>query len=355
MKKFLPYLFLLIVVGVVLFFVLKPKEEHKQRGSILSEPPVTTMRVLEAEITDLVSLVGITAPIMEANVSSETQGVVRSVHLAIGKFVSKGAVLAYIDDVVRKSDLTAAEISYLKAKRDFERDRKFYEQNASSAADLDISRLNLQSAENNLDARTKAFDDTKIKAPFSGMVNTKPIDVGTLVTPGTVITNLVDIRTLKVKVNVSENEAFSLKVGDEVDINFDVYPDKTFVGRIDNIASKADDSHTYPIEIIISNSNDHPLKGGMFARVFFTSVASVKGIAIPREALVGSVKDGYVYIVENNVAKQRKVKIGKETAKLLQVVDGLKEGDVIVKFGQNNLNDGTNVKVVKEETLSESK
>jgi RND family efflux transporter MFP subunit len=173
------------------------------------------------------------------------------------------------------------------------------------------------------------------------------VDVGTMVSPGMAISNIVDVSTLKVKVNVGEHEAFQLKAGDKVEISTDVYPNEKFDGRVDNIASKADEAHTYPVEIRIANSTRYPLKAGMFARISFTSVAPAEALVIPRAALVGSIKNAQVYVVQNNKASLRSVVIGAQSGEFLEVQEGLKEGDVVVTNGQNNLSDSTSVVIVK--------
>jgi len=169
------------------------------------------------------------------------------------------------------------------------------------------------------------------------------------VQPGKPVANIVDIRLLKVRVNVSEREAFQLKPGDRVEISTDVYPGIVFGGTIDNIASKADEAHTYPVEIVVPNSEKHPLKAGMFARIAFRSIAPTEALTIPRVALIGSIKDAQVFVVRESVARLCTVVIGKQSADLLEVVSGLAEGDTTVISGQNNLVDRARVQIVNRQ------
>lgn len=87
------------------------------------------------------------------------------------------------------------------------------------------------------------------------------------------------------------------KIGDQVkkgtvlvEVTTDVYPGHRFMGRVNNIASKADEAHTYPVEIQLPNDPDSPLKGGMFGRINFTSITSRNAIAISRDALIDAGK-----------------------------------------------------------------
>ena len=140
---------------------------------------------------------------------------------------------------------------------------------------------------------------------------------------------------------------FKLKPGDEVSVTTDVYPGVTFKGKISTISDQADNAHTYPVEITLPNSKEHPLKGGMFGRVMFTSIKNNESVLIPREALMGSVKDAKVFVVENGIAKERNVIIGSTSDNMLEVLSGLKVGEQIVVNGQNNLKDQFKVNIVE--------
>jgi RND family efflux transporter MFP subunit len=168
-----------------------------------------------------------------------------------------------------------------------------------------------------------------------------------MVQPGMIVANVVDISNLKVKLNVAEKDAFKLKSGDKAEITTEVYPGVIFDGRIESISSKGDEAHTYPVEIALANNSINPLKAGMFSRVHFTSIHSHESVVIPREAIIGSIRDPKVYMIENGVAKLRSVVAGYESGTKLQIVSGLKEGDQIVVSGHNNLKDNAAVTIVQ--------
>lgn len=338
-----------VVILIVLLFFIGRKKEREGRQDLLSNVPVSVMRIKTQALTDQVSMVGVINPVNEVDIISEAQGVVRAVHFDVGDRVKKGTVLVEIDDLVRRSDLARAEINFFKAKRDFERNKTLYEQNSISAAQLDLSRLDMQSAENDMTRSQKALDDTRVKATINGTVNTRKVNEGSYVQLNSTLGSIVDIATLKVKVNLSEKDAFMLQVGDSVEITTDVYPGHKFYGHVATMASKADDDHTFPVEIRLSNPPSSPLKGGMFARVNFTSVTTRSTLAIPREALTGSVRQAQVFLVTGNLATLRNITIGRESAQMLEVLNGLETGDLVVISGQNNLSDGSRVTIVTKE------
>lgn len=338
---------IIIIIIAAIIFLSKKDEGNSDQKISYADIPVSTTMVKKMLLENNISLVGVVNASNDVNVISEAQGLVIDTKVKVGDYVQEGAVLFQIDDVIMQSNLASAEINYLKAKRDFERSETLYQENSISAAQLDLARLGMKAAESQLTLAKKQLSDTRIKAPISGTINKRMVDHGTMVNPGTAVANIVDVTTLKVLLNVSEKDAFQIKVGEQAEITTDVYPGVKFYGKIDNIASKSDEAHTYAVEVKLYNSSNHPLKAGMFARVVFTGQNTQESLAIPRESLVGSIKDAYVYAVENKIAKLKNIVIGKTSGDYLEVLSGLKENDIVVVNGQNNLSDNSKVVIIK--------
>jgi len=321
-------------------------KEDSSETSMTTDVPVSVMTVKKEKLESSLLLVGNINASADVNVIAETQGTVTTVFVKVGTPVQTGTILVQIDDEIPRSTKEAAEINFQKAQRDYQRSEELYQENSISVSQLDASRLAMKAAENQLDIARRQLDNTRIKSPIAGTVNARFVDKGTMVQPGMPVANIVDISVLKVRVNVSEREAFQLKPGDRVDISTDVYPGTTFEGTLDNIASKADEAHTYPVEITVRNSAKHPLKAGMFARIAFKSIAPSAALTIPRVALIGSIRDARVFAVRNNLASLCTVVIGRQSADRLEVASGLAEGDTVVVSGQNNLVDRARIQIM---------
>jgi RND family efflux transporter MFP subunit len=325
------------------------KKEDTEQSAMVTDIPVSIMTVKKAKLESSLSLVGNINASADVNVIAETQGTVTAVFVKVGTPVKAGTVLVQVDDEIPRSTKAAAEINFQKAQRDFQRAEDLYQENSISVSQLDASRLAMKAAENQLDIARRQLDNTRIKSPIAGTVNARYVDRGTMVQPGKAVANIVDISVLKVRVNVSEREAFQLKPGDRVEVSTDVYPGTTFEGTLDNIASKADEAHTYPVEIVVRNTTQHPLKAGLFARLAFKSIAPTEALTIPRLALIGSIKDAQVFAVRGNLARLCTVVIGKQSADRLEVASGLAEGDTVVVSGQNNLVDRARVQIINKQ------
>lgn len=338
-----------IVVGAVVGILWHNKltMQAKSKSNVLSSYPVSVETVGRAQLSETLSLTGTIAANIDVAIIAETQGRVVSVAAKVGDFKNSGSILVQIDDELRKAEFMKAEVNYERAKKDAERFKSLREEHAATEWQKENAWQGYKIAEAEYIRARKAYRDTKISTPIAGVVTARPVDLGTMVQPGMIVANVVDISKLKVKLNVSEEDVFKMKVGDGVEVTTDVYPGVTFSGKIATISSKADESHTYPVEIVLPNSKETPLKAGMFGRVAFTSMQVSSSLVIPREALVGSIKNPQVFVVENNVAQERNLVVGNAVGTKVSVLNGLKDGETIVVNGQNNLMSGVAVEIVK--------
>jgi len=342
-------IFVLVVIVALLFYNKHRMAKATPKG-IQDVYYVSVKNVETKNLAESLSLVGVINANNDVNVISETQGKVIAVFANVGDYKTAGSVLVQVDDELKKAALMSAEANYEKAKKDYERFNELYKQKSASDSQLDQAKLGAAMAEAQFIVAKRQYEDTKIKTPISGVVTSRFVDIGSMVMgapQATLVANVVEITKLKVKLNVAETDVFKLKVGDAVSVTTDVYPGVEFKGKINTISSKADEAHTYAVEVIVVNEKNNPLKAGMFARVNFDNLNNRNAIVIPREALTGSVKNPQVFVVENGIAKLRNLVVGGESGVNVQINQGLMEGETIVVNGQNNLVDGVAVEVVK--------
>ena len=150
----------------------------------------------------------------------------------------------------------------------------------------------------------------------------------------------------EVTLSVSENNVYQLQKGQKVNVSADIYPDMTYNGSIASISPKGSATHTYPIEIMIANTGKNPLKAGTYVNVQVDLDADGNLLMIPRDAIVSSVKDPSVYVVNNGIVQLTKISTGQNYDTYLAVTSGLKAGDQVVINGQINLSDGAQISVI---------
>lgn len=348
----LKYYLISIVVFIVLVVVLlnnRARLEAKAKNDKINAYPVTVSTVEEKKVSNNLELIGTLVGENDVQVVSEAQGKVTGIYANVGDYKTAGSVIAQLDDELKKSVYQTAEVNFEKSKKDFERYKALYNNKSVSDVQYEQAKLGFYNAQSQYVAAKKDYEDTKITAPISGMITARNIDMGTYVNKNMAVANIVDISKLKVKVGVAEKDVFSLKKGDKVIVTTSVYPGAEFSGVISTISDKGDQAHNYPVEISLNNNKEHPLKSGMFGKVSFKEKSGESRLVVSRDALVGSIKNPQVFVVENGVVHLRNITIGNVYDTNLEVMGGLRSGDKVVVNGQNNLDENTAVYVINQD------
>ena len=342
-------LVIVLLSGTMIYTLANNKKEIDSRKEIKihdTKIAVTAIPAQMREINNQLRLTGTAEPHKEVTVASEASGKITQVNFKIGDYVSRGNILAKVDDTYKQLAYETALLNYNKYKEDYERYKILKEGNAATEVQLRDIRIGLDNAEIQLKNAKKQLDDTNITAPFSGYITSKRTEEGAFVNIGTPIAGIADIDHLKVVLSVSESDVYNIRSGQEATVITDVYPDIDFKAKITNIGSRGSSSHIYPVEIIIANSRTSPLKAGTYVNVIIDMGSSEKRLMIPRDAIISSIKDPSVYVMNEGIVRLTKINIGKDYNSYLEVTSGLNEGDRIVTTGQINLMDGAKVIVV---------
>ena len=340
---------LVVLLGAMVITLASNKKVIDQNKQVKTTETNIAVSVVSTEMKETnanLELVGTAQPSKEVSVASESSGKIVQVNFKMGDFVAQGKVLAKIDDTYKRLAYENASLTFNKCKEDLTRYEALRKGDAVSDTQLRDTRLAYENANIQLENAKKQWDDTKITAPFSGYITSQNTELGAYVNAGTVIAGIADISELKVVLDVSESNAYELKPGQQISVTTDVHPDAVYKGKISTISPKASASHTYPVEILISNTGKDKLKAGTYVNVSVNMAKSGKALMIPRDAIVSSVKDPSVYVVTNNTAKLVKITTGRSFNSNLEVIAGLVEGDKVVTNGQINLTEGSKVSVI---------
>lgn len=339
----------LILAAIVFRLASNKKKIEAGKAPVVTEAvaiPVNVVAVRESPINNALIKTGTLVPFKEADIMAVSAGKLTSVSFELGSRLASGTVVATVDNRSLQLQLEAAALAQQKAEKDFKRYQALLEGEATTEVSFQDAKLNAENASNQIEQIRKQMADNRIKAPISGQVVSKMVESGEFVSPGTVLGHMVDVSRLKVNVRVAERDVYQLKVGQEVKIKTDIYPGKTFKGKVSFISSKGDATHNYPVEIEMHNPGDTPLKAGTFAYVDFSRDSEEQALIIPRSALVASIKNPYVYVVKDGKAVVRKIQVGQEVGSGIVVLDGLGAGETVVTSGQINLSDGALVSPV---------
>lgn len=358
-KKIIGGIVITIVVILIAVVGSRNSTAVNSQSSAVAPVAVEVTPVVSSPLSETITAVGNISAMTDAVVSSETAGRVTRVAVKVGDPVKAGQILFQIDDELRaiaveqaKAQLLAAETNFSKYQKDYTRAQKLYESKDISDAELEGNKLGMQAAEAQyksamvgLKLAQRQYDDTKIKSPINGIVVSRRVDLGEMVSPGRDVANVVDISKVKVKLSIPEEQIGLIRVKQPASLRIDSDPSTDFKGMVYTIGSKTEtpSGHSYPVEVIVGNKNISVLKVGMFARVSIQIRNAPDALVISKESLVNEDGNPQVYVVENNIAKLRSVTLGIRSGDKVQVTSGLKRGELVISFGQKKLKDGSPV------------
>jgi membrane fusion protein (multidrug efflux system) len=255
-------------------------------------------------------------------------------------------VIATLDASVFSAQLSSLQTSIEKAELDMERYSRLIAMGGASAMQLENVALQHKSLLAEKKDVFQKMAHMQIRAPFAGKIENVKVEKGSFVAKGTVLSDLLDISSLKINVYLSEQEAFTLKPGHVAEIRSAVLSNPVN-GRIATISDKADATGKFLTEVNYNNSGKESLKAGMLTDVSFAVGSTITGLSVPMSALVGTAKQGKIYVVKGNQVELRSIKIGITTTDKVQVLEGVQSGEQVVISGQLNLENGSNISINK--------
>jgi RND family efflux transporter MFP subunit len=338
-----------VVFGLVALGAMKLKKNKEEKKDQLYIHDTSAPILVESQkpsmhtFDNAFSFLGTFEAIRQNTIGSDVAGKVIKMNVQEGDKVSKGQVIAKLDDDILALQLESASVNVEMNKNDDARNNHLIKQNAISGVQSEKTKLALKAAEAQYKLIKKQLKNTSITAPFSGVVTKKMIDLGSVIGAGTPLIELTDISSLKLTISVPERDILKFKVGQKVTLNADIYGSKEFKGTVTSISFKADASHNFKVEITTPNTSSNPLMAGMYGSVQLNNSKAKTALAIPRKALIGSTKKAKVFVVRGGKAKLVSFTAGAGDSEFIEVVDGLLATDLIVVKGQINLQNNTNV------------
>ncbi|MCB2107753.1 MAG: efflux RND transporter periplasmic adaptor subunit [Rhodobacteraceae bacterium] len=316
--------------------------------------PVNVAKVHKEVFADHIEAIGTASANESITVTVRVQGIIRAINFEDGAFVTKGTEIAAIDAGEQDARLDVELANLDEQRKELERIRGLYKTSNVSQSRLDSSIAAVRKAEANVEAARARVADYRITAPFDGILGTRKVSVGALVTPGTVITTLDDVSVIKLDFAVPENFLSSLRPGLDIEATAAAYPGELFKGEVIAVDSRVDVvTRTVAIRAAIPNA-DGRLKPGMLMVVDLIKDRQMS-LMVPEEALVPEEDHHFVYLVTaDDVAERVLVSIGRRRVGSVEVLEGLNEGDLVVIEGTQSLRPKAKVNVMNKDQISQS-
>ena len=313
--------------------------------------PVRAVKAWTTPLDTTLRLVGTTRAVDTVRVTSEVSGVVGEVNFEDEQIVEAGTALVRLDDRRAAADLRAAEARVDRARLRLRRVEDAYERNAANISELDDARTDYREAEADRDRAAVIVENHVLRAPFDGRVARRNVSVGAFINPGDSVTSLTSVDPIEIAFSVPEMHLARLRTGLRVALDTPAFPNTPFVGELRAVGAVVDiASRTAEVFALVPNA-DGRLRPGMFAAVTLVLETRENAVLAPESAILVDGPRAEVFIVENGVARRVRVRTGERRPGIVEIVEGVEAGALIVSSGLQRLRDGVAVRVEPDDEL----
>jgi HlyD family secretion protein len=359
-------------------------QKEQVQATVLPTAPVT-----RGDISVRVQATGTVETIDPVDIKSKAGGAITQLPVEVGSKVTAKQLLAQIDprDVQNKFNQAVADdvVTYAsleKAMRDQVRKDSLFARKVITASEHDSTRSSMAAARSDvvskraaLDLARQALEDASIEAPISGTIVSRPVTVGTIVTPatgqaqGTTLMTLANLDRVRMRVSIDEVEMGNIRVGQPATVSVDAYPERTFNGVIEKVepqATVAQGVTFFPVQITIDNhegllmpgmSGEVTIRAADLKNVVQVPIDAVRAtnelapiarmFGIPVDSIISQMRPDLVstegatslpgrYVIvakPDSTYEMRLVRLGPTDLRVQQVADGVKEGEKVVLLG----------------------
>lgn len=318
-------------------------------------PLVNTLTAKKEVFNHYLELQGDVSTKQNVLIYPEMAGTLQKVYVKEGDRVSKGQLLATIDDGGMSSQLSQLKSQATLAKTTFERQERLWKQNIGSEIQYLQAKTNYESSENMVSQAQSQLGKSSIRAPFSGIIDNVIKDQGTVVAPGqgSEVFRLVNLSDMFIEVEVPETYLGSVVKGKEALVYFPVLGDSitTKIRETGNFINPS--NRSFEVEIPVPNK-EGKIKPNLTAKVNINDYTSENAILIPTSIISENAEgEQYVFVAEEPnseneaVVKRIIITTGKTQGAKIEVLSGLEDGNLIIKEGARSVKDGQKVKIKK--------
>ena len=332
-------------IGLSLFLGCGAEAPEADGGGFSMPPtPVETAVATTRTVADRFFAIGTLAAGERVTLVAEIDGTVIEIPFREGDPIGRGGLVARLDQTQISAEVRRAEALLEQRRSSYERIKNVAERGAGAPQDLDDAAAVLKVAEAELALQLARLDKTTITAPFAGLVGTRRISAGAFVRAGEPITELAQVRSLRVYFSVPERYLSRLHRGVAVTVSTIAYPGYELSGHID-VVEPILNTNTRSARVMARLDNpERRLLPGMSADVTAFLSQRENAVTVPSEAIFVSGSEHFAYVMQaGNTVTRRALRLGVRTADYVEVVEGLAAAEVVVRAGHQKLHEGAAV------------
>ncbi len=344
-----------LLLGALGYFKLRQVQAAVKGGAFQPPPSAVTTIVAKQETwPSTLSVVGTTAPVHGVTVSADLPGTVDTITFDSGSFVHEGDVLVKLDTRQERAQLAALEAQRDLAKINYDRTQQLVNEGVISRQEYDKSTAEQKQTEANVGEIKATIQRKTIRAPFSGILGIRQVNLGQYMSAGTAIVSLQALNPIYANFNVPQQVMSQMRPGQSVRISTDGASGHAYTGRVNALESTVDEStRNVQVQATLANA-DNKLRPGMFVQVEVGVGAERTLFPLPASAINYAPFGDSVYVVTDlkgpdgktyRGVRQQFVKIAGARGDQIGIVSGLHQGDEVVTSGAFKLRNGAAVAV----------
>lgn len=340
---------IIILFSVLVILFVSYKWASRPSATVFSgalKPVVAVQQVQQGPMPTIATALGSLLAIHTANVASEIDGIVAEIFFTEGATVQAGDLLVRLENAPQLATLTQMQAQENLAQVDYSRIKSLFDKGAISRQELDKNDAALKIAQADVAVAQAQFDKTRIRAPFTGVLDARKVSSGEYIVSGQNLVSIVDKSALRLQYALPERYLSQLKVNMPVYFKTNAYPDRSFEGKVNFVSPQVDvATRTIRLEALFENA-DGLLLPGLSGEVSQVLAENPQALSIPEEAVVPTI-DGYqVYVITGEKAEARTVTLGSRIAGKVVVLTGLQPNETVVTRGQDRLREGATVEII---------
>jgi membrane fusion protein, multidrug efflux system len=306
--------------------------------------PVEVYLTRSEKVDNMLYASGTVLPNEEVDLKAEMAGRLIKLSLREGSSVTKGQLIAKINDKELQAQLAKLEYNAALTRNIEERQQKLLKIEAISKEEYEIAMNNVRTSEADKELILAQLEKTEIRAPFSGTIGLKNISEGAYLSPGTSVVTLVQTNPVKIDFTIPEKYSRAIRLGSTVQLGLDADAAR-YSARVVALDPKVDENlRTQRVRAIMQNPG-RLFVPGMFVKVQIDLSGDNTAIMIPTDAIVPVLKGKKVYVVKNGKAQEVMVTTGLRNDQKVQITGGLQPGDSLIVTGIMALKPDASVKV----------
>lgn len=315
-------------------------------------PNVVVYKAAIQAVRDEVEALGTSKAYESVTITPKVSDVVTSIRFDDGQIVKQGQLLAKLQDAEQQARVELARIKVRENTREFDRISSLVTSKTVAETERDRLQTLIESARAEVEQAQAALRDRQITAPFNGRLGLRQVSVGSLVTPGVVITTLDDISVIKLDFSVPERFIQDLLPGKIVEASAVAYPDKLFRGKVVSIDSRVNPTTRAVVVRAEIPNPDGQLLPGMLMKVKLIK-QNREALLLPESAIIPIQNRHYIYLANSEgVVEERQVTIGLRSRGWVEILEGVELGEQVIIRGILKVRPGDKVKVEFKEHFS---